>query len=114
MRKQDIARHIRQHVGISEYEADQLLDRIHGLLKTTLQTGEPITIQGFGRFAVRNKLARPGRNLQTGEAMTISARRVVTFRPSLRLRTEVTSVPGKRHVAVMRMREEWLLPKEKA
>ena len=114
MQKANIARKIHQHAGISEKEAATLLDWILGLLKTTLQKGEPITIYGFGKFTVRCKRPRTGRNPRTGEVVMISARRVVTFHPSLRLRTEVNSVPGKRHVAVMRMREEGSLPKEKA
>jgi integration host factor subunit alpha len=94
MRKSDIARHIQQQVGISETEAAKLLDWILELLKTSLQKGEPIAISRFGSFTVRNKRARPGRNPKTGEAVMISARRVVTFQPSLRLRTEMNSVPA--------------------
>jgi len=82
MRKLDIAKRIHQEAGISEEEAATLLEWILDLLKTTLQTGEPISIHEFGKFTVRNKLARQGRNPRTGEAMMISARRVVTFRAS--------------------------------
>ena len=99
MQKADIARHIRQQVGITEHEADKLLDWILGLLKTTLQAGEPITIQGFGKFSVRSKRPRQGRNPRTGEAVMISARRVVTFQPSLILKAEVNSVPADRQEA---------------
>ena len=106
MDKADIARHIHQHAGILEYEAAKLLDWILGLLKTTLQAGEPITISGFGKFTVRNKLPRTGRNPRTGEIVMISARRVVTFHPSLRLRTEMNSVPAEQQEAVTRTREE--------
>ena len=62
MDKADIARHIHQQAGISKNEAARLLDQILALLKTTLQAGEPITIQGFGKFAVRSKQPRQGRN----------------------------------------------------
>ena len=99
MHKAEIARQIHQQAGILEYEAAKLLDWILGLLKTTLQEGGPITIQGFGKFAVRSKRVRQGRNPRTGEAVMISARRVVTFHPSLRLRTEVNSVPADRQEA---------------
>jgi nucleoid DNA-binding protein len=53
-----------------------------GFLKTTLQTGKSIKIEGFGKFTVRNKRARQGRNPRTGEPISISARRVVTFQAS--------------------------------
>jgi integration host factor subunit alpha len=92
MRKTDIAKRIHQEAGISEPEAATLLKRILELLKTTLQQGEPITIPGFGKFTVRNKLPRKGRNPGTGEAVMILARRVVTFRASTHLKIVINSV----------------------
>jgi integration host factor subunit alpha len=112
MQKADIARHIHQQAGISETQAATLLDWILELLKTTLQAGEPIAIQGFGKFIVKSKAARLGRNPRTGEAVTISARRVVTFQPSLVLKAEVNGVPAERQEAVTRT-EEAALPKGK-
>ena len=99
MQKADIARHIHQHAGISETESAKLLECVLELLKTTLKEGEPIVISGFGKFTVRRKLPRTGRNPRTGEAVMISARRVVSFHPSLRLKTEVNSVPADRQEA---------------
>ncbi len=55
-------------------------------IKDTLARGEPVKISGSGRFAVRRKSARWGRNPQTGGALLIEARRVVTFRPSQSLK----------------------------
>jgi integration host factor subunit alpha len=92
MQKADIARHIHQQAGISERQAASLLDWILELLKTTLQKGEPIAIPGFGKFTVRAKASRTGRNFKTGEALIITARRVVTFHPSLVLKAEVNGV----------------------
>ena len=100
MQKADIARRIHQQAGISETQAAKLLDQILELLKITLQAGEPITISGFGKFTVRSKGARQGRNPRTGEAVMISARRVVSFRPSLVLKTEMNSVLADRQEAV--------------
>jgi len=111
MQKADIARRIHQQTGISETQAATLLDWFLELLKTTLQAGEPITIYGFGTFTVRSKRARQGRNPRTGEAVMIAARRVVSFHPSLRLKTEVNSVPAARQEAVTRTRENGVLPK---
>ena len=51
-------------------------------IKETLEKGEKIKISGFGNFVVRDKNARAGRNPQTGQEITISARRVLTFKPS--------------------------------
>jgi integration host factor subunit alpha len=85
MQKADITRQVHQQTGISGTEGAKMVDWILEFMKTTLQTGEPITIHGFGKFTVRSKRPRQGRNPQTGEAVMISARRVVTFRPSLLL-----------------------------
>ena len=100
MRKADIAMRLHQAAGISEKEAATLLEWILELLKTTLQTGEPITIPGFGRFRVRSKVPRTGRNFKTGEALIIPARRVVSFHPSLLLKTEMNSVSAEHQEAV--------------
>ena len=106
MDKADIARHIHQQVGISETESAKLLECVLELLKTTLKAGEPITISGFGKFTVLSKGARQGRNPRTGDAVMISARRVVTFHPSLVLNTQMNFVPAERQVAVTRTKEE--------
>lgn len=82
MQKVEIATRIHQEAGIPIDDAARLLDWFLEFLKTTLRAGESITIAGFGKFTVRDKHERPGRNPKTGEAMTIAARRVVTFRPS--------------------------------
>ncbi len=91
MQKANIAMRIRQQAGISREEAARVLEWILRLLKTTLQAGEPIIISGFGRFTVRNKRARPGRNPKTGEMILISARRAVTFHASRPFKSEISS-----------------------
>ena len=91
MRKADIARSIHQQAGVSEAEAADLLERILELLKSTLRQGEPIIIAGFGKFTVRSKDSRQGRNPRTGESMIIAARKVVTFRPSSLWKSEVNA-----------------------
>jgi nucleoid DNA-binding protein len=58
MQKRDIAKHIHQQTGILEHRAAKLLNQILTLLKTALQAGESITIQGFGKFTVRQQDAR--------------------------------------------------------
>ena len=93
MQKADIARHIHKQAGISETESAKVLACVLGLLKTTLQAGEPITIQGFGKFIIRGKRARQGRNPRTRVAVMIPARRVVTCHPSLVLKAAVNGVP---------------------
>jgi integration host factor subunit alpha len=63
-------------------------------MKDTLADGEKIKISGFGNFVVRNKRARPGRNPQTGSAIIISERRVLTFKPSQVLKDALNVNPA--------------------
>ena len=93
MRKLDIITRINRQVGIPEREAAKLVDRFLEILKTTLQQGEPIAISNFGKFTVRRKAARLGRNSRTGEAVIIPAHRAVTFYASRSLKDEVNFVP---------------------
>ena len=91
MTKADIATRIHQEAGIPLGEAAKLLDWIFEFLKTALQAGESINISGFGKFTVRSKHARPGRNPRTGEAIEISSRRVVRFHASLLFKRAINS-----------------------
>ena len=63
-------------------QAKQAVDTAFELINSTLTSGEDILISGFGKFEVRDKGSRRGRNPQTGEALTLDARRIVTFKPS--------------------------------
>ena len=71
------------------------LDRPHAKLIVEtffeLEKGDTVKIPGLGNFSVRDKVARPGRNLKTGETVTITERRVVTFHPSGTLNSRVTT-----------------------
>ena len=89
MTKADIAKRIHDVVEIPERDAESLLEQILDLLKATLKAGEEINVSGFGRFRLRSKSARVGRNPRTGEEITIPARRVVTFQASALLRHDV-------------------------
>jgi integration host factor subunit alpha len=96
MTKADIVEALYEKVGFSKKEAADLVELVFDTLKGTLAQGQKIKISGFGNFVVREKRSRVGRNPQTGESIEISARRVLTFRPSQVLRAEVnTSLEGK-------------------
>ncbi len=82
MTKADIIDKVYQKIGFSKKEASELVELVFGSLKDVLQRGEKVKISGFGNFVVRGKKARIGRNPQTGDQITISARKVLTFRPS--------------------------------
>ena len=80
--KADIVEKVYQKIGFSKKEASELVEMVFDQLKDTLCKGEKVKISGFGNFLVRAKNERVGRNPQTGEQIKISARRVLTFRPS--------------------------------
>lgn len=82
MTKADIVEKVYQKLGFSKKEASELVELVFSGLKDTLVRGEKVKISGFGNFLVRDKKQRIGRNPQTGDQITISARRVLTFRPS--------------------------------
>ena len=68
--------------GFSKKEAAEIVETVFDTIKDTLSLGRKIKISGFGNFVVREKQPRPGRNPQTGQEITIEARRVLTFKPS--------------------------------
>jgi integration host factor subunit alpha len=80
--KADLVEKVYQRLGFSKKEASELVEMVFGTLKETLQEGQKVKISGFGKFEVRSKKERVGRNPQTGEQIRISARRVLNFSPS--------------------------------
>jgi integration host factor subunit alpha len=89
MTKAEIIEAIYTKVGLSKKESADLVEMIFETMKDNLSKGQKIKISGFGNFVVREKRARMGRNPQTGESMEISARRVLTFRPSQVLKADL-------------------------
>lgn len=88
--KADIVERVYKEAGFSKKEAADLVDLVFKVIKDTLARGEKVKISGFGNFSIRDKATRVGRNPQTGEAMNISARRVLTFKPSQILKEDIT------------------------
>ncbi|MBU3585964.1 MULTISPECIES: integration host factor subunit alpha [Polynucleobacter] len=76
-------------VGLNKREAKDLIDSFFETVGQSLQSGVDVKISGFGNFQLREKSARPGRNPKTGELVPISARRVVTFHASQKLKDKV-------------------------
>ena len=81
---------LQDRLGISRQEARQLVERVFKIMKDTLTQGEDLLISGFGKFSVRQKKARRGRNPQTKENLTICARKVVVFKASGVLRQRLS------------------------
>lgn len=75
--------------GFSRRKSVDTVEILIEIIKRTLEQGEDVMISGFGKFSVREKAARKGRNPATGEEMMLRARRVVTFRYSGKLRDKL-------------------------
>lgn len=89
MTKAGIAERISIKLGVSKKESADFLELVIAVIKETLDAGEQVKISGFGKFEVKQKKDRKGRNPQTGETITISARKIMSFKPSTTLRTSI-------------------------
>ena len=97
MNKKDIVEAIHQRIGFSKRETSAIVEAGFDLLKTALAEGDTVMITGFGRFSVREKKARRGRNPQTGESITIPGRKVVTFKASRVLKGRISEAYRERY-----------------
>ena len=87
--KSQITDAIAQQNGFTKKKSTETVETILELIKSTLESGEDVLISGFGKFCIKDKPGRRGRNPATGEDMMLRPRRVVTFRCSGKLRDRV-------------------------
>ena len=91
--RKDLIEMMYDSIGIQKKECGGLIESIFEIIKTELEEGNSVMISGFGKWSVKKKNPRKGRNLQTGETMPINARTVVTFKPSAVFRQVLTDKP---------------------
>ncbi|MCB2148215.1 MAG: integration host factor subunit alpha [Deltaproteobacteria bacterium] len=87
--KKDIAEKIQNELGFLRKESVEIVETLLELVKSTLGSGDDVLVSGFGKFCVKEKNERKGRNPATGEDAILPARRVVTFKCSGNLREKV-------------------------
>lgn len=87
--RSDLADKLREKFGLTSGDAYKLVDVIFDEISESLLNGEEVKFAGFGTFKILEKNARMGRNPKTGEPAVITARNVVTFRPSTEFRNRV-------------------------
>ncbi len=87
--KAELAELLFEQVGLNKREAKDMVETFFDEIRNALEAGEPVKLSGFGNFQLRDKPQRPGRNPKTGEEIPITARRVVTFHPSQKLKAMV-------------------------
>jgi integration host factor subunit alpha len=93
MTKASITNNVYERVGVTKKEAAEYVNAVFETMKQTLEDGEEVKISGFGKFEVRQKGERVGRNPRTGEPIPIPARKVPRFKVSQVLKDEIN---GKR------------------
>jgi integration host factor subunit alpha len=87
--KEELVNAIAETNGYPRNQAIELVETLLKLIKSNLASGEDVLISGFGKFSVKEKRQRRGRNPATGEDMMLDARRVVTFKCSGQLRDKI-------------------------
>jgi integration host factor subunit alpha len=92
--KDSLVEMVHSEVGLNKREAKELIECFFEQIKKSLENGNDIKLSGFGNFILRNKSPRPGRNPKTGEEVTISERRVVTFKSGLKLKSKLEAYDG--------------------
>jgi integration host factor subunit alpha len=91
--KEKISSSIYNQVGLSKSQSRTVVERLLEIMKQTLENGEDILISGFGKFVVKKKSARRGRNPQTTKELRLRARRVIVFKTSGVLREKINRTP---------------------
>ncbi|MCX8004967.1 MAG: integration host factor subunit alpha [Burkholderiaceae bacterium] len=94
--KAELADALFERLGLNKREAKEMVDSFFDEIRQALERGEAVKLSGFGNFLLRDKPQRPGRNPKTGEEIAITARRVVTFHASQKLKSAVTQPPEAR------------------
>jgi len=90
--KADIVDYLNNELGLNKSECKILVEDFFDEIKNSLINNEEVKLSGFGNFELINKKERPGRNPKTGEDVTITARRVVTFRAGNKLRKKIATL----------------------
>jgi integration host factor subunit alpha len=92
--KAELADALFDRLGLNKREAKDMVDGFFDEIRAALERGESVKLSGFGNFQLRDKPQRPGRNPKTGEEIAITARRVVTFHASQKLKAAVARTQG--------------------
>lgn len=92
--KAELSDMIFSELNLNKREAKEIIELFFNEIEDALVKGHEVKLSGFGNFGLRNKKPRPGRNPKTGEEVSISARRVVTFHAGQKLKEKVEAYKG--------------------
>ena len=87
--KQDIVDRIGEQIGFPKSQSKEITEKLLEIMKSAMESGDDVLVSGFGKFCVKEKAERKGRNPATGDDAILPARRVVTFKCSGKLRDKV-------------------------
>ena len=87
--KADLTEMLCVNYNLNRQESKRVVDLFFESIRVALEQGEHVKLSGFGNFILRDKKERPGRNPKTGLEIPVSARRVVTFKPGMKLKGRV-------------------------
>jgi DNA-binding protein HU-beta len=79
MKKKELIERIAEEAGVPKSEAQKHFEAFEEVVTEALKAGEEVQITGFGKFSVRERKAREGRNPQTGQKMRIAAHKIPSF-----------------------------------
>ena len=89
--KADIIESIQDKLGFTKSKSAEAVEKLLEIIKKTLESDEDVLISGFGKFCVKKKRKRKGRNPATGDDMMLDPRKVVTFKCSGKLRNKINA-----------------------
>jgi len=87
--KENLVQTLYDQSGFSKHQSKVLVETVFEMVRKSLESGDDVLISGFGKFCVKKKSPRRGRNPATGEALTLVARRIVMFKSSTVLRDKI-------------------------
>ena len=87
--KIQIVESVQNQTGFPKNKSSEIVETLLEIIKSTLASGQDVLVSGFGRFCVKEKKERKGRNPSTGDAMMLAPRKVVTFKCSGKLRDRI-------------------------
>ena len=89
--KANIVEEVAEQNGYPKNQSSEMIENLLEIIKRTLESGEDVLVSGFGKFCVKTKHERRGRNPATGEDMMLEPRRIVTFNCSRKLSNKINS-----------------------
>ena len=92
--KDQVVNSIANQIGFPKNHSSEILEALLEIIKKALESGDDVMISNFGKFCIKEKRQRKGRNPATGEDMILQPRKVVTFRCSRKLRERLNGQPG--------------------